>query len=316
MNTKSTGTDLHSRITNRIIADLEQGVRPWVQPWSGGNAAGRITRPLRQNGTPYQGINILLLWSEALSRGFAANIWMTFRQAAELGGHVRKGETASSVVYASKFIKTETDDQGAEIERGIPFLKSYSVFNTEQIDDLPEQYYVAAEPVLDPVARLPAADAFFDATGAKISYGGAQAFYAPSTDHIQMPVFESFRDAESFVAVRAHETIHWTAPPHRANRDLSRYHKDRSERSREELIAELGAAFLCADLGIVPELEPRPDHASYLASWLKVLSKDNRFIFSAAAHAQRAVAFLHSLQPVAVGPVDPNVQAFDSMTLD
>lgn len=289
--------DIYARITDRIVADLEKGVRPWVQPWSVGNAAGRVTRPLRHNGMPYQGINIILLWSEALARGFASPIWMTFRQAAELGGHVRKGESGTTVVYASQFTKTETDDRGEEIERGIPFLKAYSVFNVDQIDQLPEQYYPKPVPVIDPVKRIAKADAFFDATGARVVYSGAHAFYAPSTDHIQLPPFESFRDAESFVATRAHETIHWTAPPHRVDRDLSRYHKDRSERSREELIAELGSVFLCADLGIVPELEPRPDHVSYLASWLKVLSDDKRFIFSAAAHAQRAVAYLHELQP-------------------
>jgi antirestriction protein ArdC len=288
--------DIYARITDRIVADLEQGVRPWVQPWSARNSAGRITRPLRHNGTPYQGINIILLWSEALARGFASNIWMTFKQAVELGGHVRKGESGSTVVYASQFTRTETDEHGDEVERGIPFLKAYSVFNVDQIDGLPDQYYGAPAPAIDPVARIAHADTFFDGTGAKIVYGGTQAFYAPATDHIQLPVYESFRDAESFVAIRAHETIHWTAPPHRVNRDLSRYHKDRSERSREELIAELGSVFLCADLGIVPELVPRSDHASYLASWLDVLSNDKRFIFSAAAHAQRAVAYLHDLQ--------------------
>lgn len=153
--------------------------------------------------------------------------------------------------------------------------------------------------MIEPLARIAHADTFFDATGAKLVYGGSQAYYAPGSDHIQLPVFESFRDAESFVAIRAHETVHWTAPAHRANRDLSRYHKDRSERSREELVAELGSVFLCADLGIVPELEPRPDHASYLSNWLSVLSNDKRFIFSAAAHAQRAVTYLHDLQPEA-----------------
>jgi antirestriction protein ArdC len=112
-----------------------------------------------------------------------------------------------------------------------------------------------------------------------------------------MPTIESFRDTASYFAVRAHETVHWTAPAHRVNRDLSRYSKDRSERAREELIAELGSCFLCADLGISPELEPRPDHASYLASWLDVLSNEKRFIFAAAAHAQRAVAYLHDQQP-------------------
>ena len=227
-------------------------------------------------------------------------MWMTFRQAAELGGHVRKGETATTVVYASQFTKTETDDRGEEVERGIPFLKAYSVFNVDQIEELPDQYLAKPEPVIDPVERIAHADTFFEATGALVKFGGSQAFYAPSTDHIQLPPFETFRDAESFVATRAHETIHWTAPAQRVDRDLSRYHKDRSERSREELIAELGAAFLCADLGIVPELEPRPDHVSYLASWLKVLCDDKRFIFAAAAHAQRAVTYLHDLQGEAV----------------
>jgi antirestriction protein ArdC len=289
--------DIYAKITDRIVADLEKGVRPWVKPWSAANAAGRITRPLRYNGMPYQGINIILLWSEALARGFASPTWMTFKQSVELGGHVRKGETGSTVVYASQFTKTETDARGDEVERGIPFLRAYSVFNVDQIDGLPDQYHAAPEPVLDPVTRITGADAFFDAAGAKIVYGGTKAFYAPSSDHIQLPPFESFRDAESFVAIRAHETVHWTAPAHRVNRDLSRYHKDRSERAREELIAELGSVFLCADLGIAPELEPRPDHASYLASWLEVLSNDKRFVFSAAAHAQRAANYLHELQP-------------------
>jgi antirestriction protein ArdC len=127
---------------------------------------------------------------------------------------------------------------------------------------------------------------------------GSQAYYSPVTDHIQMPPFETFRDAASYVATLSHESCHWTARPDRVGRDLSRYAKDKSERAREELIAELGSCFLCADLGIAPELEPRPDHASYLASWLKVISDDKRAIFQAAAHAQRAVNFLHGIQPI------------------
>ncbi|TIW11995.1 MAG: antirestriction protein ArdC, partial [Mesorhizobium sp.] len=115
----------------------------------------------------------------------------------------------------------------------------------------------------------------------------------PVTDHVQLPRPELFRDMASFVAVRAHETLHWTAAPDRLNRDLSRYHKDCTDRAREELLVEIGSAMICADLGIVPELEPRPDHASYVASWLKLLDGDHRAIFTAAAHAQRAVAYLH-----------------------
>lgn len=291
--------DVYARITDRIVADLEKGVRPWVQPWSAGNATGRITRPLRHNGEPYTGMNVLLLWSEGLARGFTAPIWMTFRQSIELGGHVRKGESGSTVIYASRFTKTETDEHGGEVERDTPFLKAYSVFNVEQIEDLPENFYHRPTPILDPIARIEHADRFFANTGSVIRHGGPRAFYSPSSDHIQMPIFESFRDAASYVAVLSHEHIHWTADSRRVGRDLSRYAKDRTEAAREELVAEIGAALVCADLGIVPELEPRPDHAAYVASWIKVLSNDRRAIFTAAAHAQRAVAYLHSLQPQA-----------------
>jgi len=298
-NEEKTRVDVYARITDRIVADLERGVRPWMQPWSAANTAGRITRPLRHNGQPYSGINVILLWSEAVARGFASPMWMTFKQASELGAHVRKGEPGSTVVYASRFTKTETDRSGDEVERDIPFLKAYTVFCVDQIDGLPDHYYGKPVAIADPVERIAHADAFFAATGAVIRHGGTKAFYSPALDLIQMPPFESFRDAASYVAVLSHESTHWTAAPARVNRDLSRYAKDRSERAREELIAELGSVFLSADLGIVPELEPRPDHASYLASWLEVLSNDKRFIFSAAAHAQRAVTFLHDLQPKA-----------------
>lgn len=294
-----TRVDLYARITERIVADLEKGVRPWVKPWSTGHLAGRVSRPLRHNGLPYQGINTLLLWSEAIAQGHVSPYWMTFKQALELGGHVRKGETGTTVVYAGSFSKIETDANGEEVERGIPFLKAYTVFCADQIEDLPAHYHAVAEAPLKPLARIEHADRFFDNTGAVVRYGGDQAYYSPTSDHVQLPHPESFRDMESFVAIRAHETLHWTAAPHRLNRDLSRYDKDRSDRAREELLVEVGSCLLCADLGIVPELEPRPDHASYLQSWLTVLGSDKRAIFTAAAHAQRAVTYLHDLQPAA-----------------
>ncbi|WP_454858769.1 ArdC family protein [Rhizobium binxianense] len=294
---KGSRIDVYTRITERIVADLEKGVRPWVQPWNTPNMTGRITRPLRHTGEPYSGMNVLLLWSEALAGGFTAPIWMTVRQANALGAHIRKGESGATVVYASRFTRTETDAAGDEVERDIPFLKTYAVFNVEQIEGLPDHYYHQPTPVTDPIRRIEHADRFFANTGAVIRHGGGQAYYAPAGDFIQMPAFESFRDAASYVAILAHESVHWTAHPDRVGRDLSRYAKDRTDRAREELLAEIGSCLVCADLGIVPELEPRPDHASYLASWLKVLADDKRAIFQAAAHAQRAVAFLHSLQP-------------------
>ena len=299
MKEKTPRIDIYAKITDRIVAELAKGVRPWMQPWHSSNAIGRVSRPLRHNGLPYSGMNVLLLWSEGIARGYNAPIWMTFKQALELGGVVRKGEGGSMVVFASRFTRTETNASGGEFDREIPFLKAYSVFNVAQIEGLPDHYYGSAEPVRDPIERIELADRYFANTGAIIRHGGDNAYYAPATDHIQMPPFETFRDAAAYVATLSHEATHWTAAPHRLARDLSRYAKDRTERASEELVAELGSCFLCADLGLAPELEPRPDHARYLGSWLKVLGDDKRAIFSAAAHAQRAVEFLHGLQPTA-----------------
>lgn len=289
--------DIYGRITDRILDDLAKGVRPWMKPWSASNMSGRITRPLRHNGQPYSGINVLLLWSEQMAQGFTSPVWMTFKQALELGAAVRKGQTGSTVVFASRFSKPQADGNGGEVDREIPFLKAYTVFNLEQIDGLPEHYSRPQAQTLDPVQRLGEADRFFRQTRASIRHGGNQAYYSPVMDYIQMPPFETFKDSASYYATLSHEATHWTAAQGRVGRDLSRYDKDRTARAREELIAELGSCFLCADLGIVPELEPRPDHASYLQSWLKVLADDKRAIFQAAAHAQRAVSFLHEFQP-------------------
>lgn len=240
---ESARIDIYTRITEQIVADLEKGVRPWVQPWSAGNMSGRITRPLRHNGQPYTGLNVLLLWSESIARGFTSATWMTLRQANELGAHVRKGESGATVVYASRFTKTEKDAAGGDIERDIPFLKAYTVFNCDQIDGLPDHYYSRPEPVAEPLKRIEHADRFFDNTGAVVRYGGDKAYYSPVTDQIQLPRPEQFRDMASFVAIRAHETLHWTSGPGRLNRDLSRYHKDRSERAFEEMLV-LSALFV------------------------------------------------------------------------
>lgn len=284
--------DIHTRITNQIIAQLEAGVRPWVQPWV---ASTTVNRPLRHDGTPYSGVNILLLWSEAAMRGFTASTWMTFRQALALGGHVRKGERGAMVVYANQIIREEADEAGKPVEQRIPFLKAYTVFNLDQIDGLPERYALQPQPTINPEVRIGAAEAFFRACGADIRHGGESAFYAPGPDFVRMPAFESFQDAQSYYATLGHEMIHWTRHSSRLDRDLGRQRHGDEGYAREELVAELGAAFLCADLGLA--LEPREDHAAYIASWLRVLRDDRRFIVSAAAHAQRAAAWLHGLQP-------------------
>jgi antirestriction protein ArdC len=289
-----TRPDIYARVTDAIIADLERGTPTWIRPWSAEHLAGRITRPLRHNGEPYSGINVILLWSEAVTRGFNAPTWMTFRQAMALGGHVRKGETGSTVVYANSISRTETDSDGRDVEREIPFLKAYTVFNVDQVEALPGHIYATAEPHLDPQQRIGHADAFFTATGADIRHGGDSAYYAMHPDYVQLPPFECFADPESYYATLAHECTHWTRHPTRLDRDFGRTRWGDEGYAREELVAELGAAFLCADLGL--ELTPRDDHAAYIESWLKVLRDDKRLIFTAAAHAQRACDFLQRLQ--------------------
>ncbi|MGR8932137.1 MAG: ArdC family protein [Gammaproteobacteria bacterium] len=289
--------DVYTRITDKIVADLEQGVRPWLKPWNATHAAGSITRPLRHNGIPYSGVNVVMLWMEAEERGYCAPIWMTFRQAKELGGHVRKGEHGSLVVYANTIHKTEVDgDTGEEVEKDIPFMKGYTVFNVEQIEDLPSHYYAKAEPPTQSAAeRIEKAECFFAHTKAEIHHGGNRAFYAIGPDRIQMPPFEFFKDPESYYATLAHETTHWTRHPSRLDRDFGRKRWGDEGYAMEELVAEIGSAFLSVDLGLTPEL--REDHAAYIGSWLEVLKNDKRAIFSAAAHAQRAADFLNGLQP-------------------
>jgi antirestriction protein ArdC len=269
-------------------------VKPWTRPWSASHSAGHVSRPLRHNGQAYAGINVLTLWCSAVERCYAAPIWMTFKQAIELGGCVRKGEKGSPVVYADKIIRTEEGANGEDQTKAIPFLKSYTVFNIEQIDGLPAHYYARAEATKNPDERITHAESFFAATGAIIRHGGDSAFYIPSQDFIQMPAFEAFRNAQGYYATLAHECTHWTKHESRLDRDLGRKRFGDEGYAREELVAELGAAFLCADLGL--HLEDREDHAAYIGSWLKALKDDKRAIFSAAAHAQRAADYLHGLQ--------------------
>ncbi len=288
-------TDVYQKITARIVAELERGVRPWMKPWNAGHGVGRIMRPLRANGFPYQGINVLMLWSEAIDKSYASAMWMTFKQAKTLGAHVRKGEEGSLVVYADKIIRTETDNEtGEEAERAIPFMKGYTVFNVEQIEGLPEHYYAKPAPRSETVLRIERAESFFAATGANVVHGGSRACYIPSTDNVHMPCIDFFRDSESYYATLAHEITHWTRHPSRLDRDFGRKRFGDEGYAMEELVAELGSAFLSADLELTPEV--RDDHAAYIGSWIKVLKDDKRAIFSAASHAQRAADFLHGLQ--------------------
>ena len=256
-------------------------------------AASEQTRPLRATGQPYRGINVLLLWIAAQASGFVSPSWMTYKQAQALGAQVRKGEHGATVVYYGDSSKTVRDEgSGEDREQPFCFLKTYTVFNVAQIEGLPERFHVVPAPAPE-VERIEAAEAFFARIPATVNHGGDKAYYIPSADRIQLPPFAAFHDAHGYYTTRGHETVHWTRHESRLDRSFGREKWGDEGYAREELVAELGAAFLAADLGLC--IEPRTDHASYIASWIKVLQNDTRAIVQAAAHAERAVAYLHQL---------------------
>lgn len=201
--------DLYQTVTDAIVKDLEFGIRPWMQPWETGGEGGQLNRPLRANGVAYQGINVLMLWASAAENGFLSPTRMSFKQAQELGAHVRKGEKGTMVVYAGTLTRTEINEQTEEeAERGIPFLKSYSVFNADQIEGLPEQYIKPPVTLLDQSQCIAQVEHFVAATGADVRHGGAMAFYQPDRDLVQMPAFEAFRSPEGYYSTLLHELTH------------------------------------------------------------------------------------------------------------
>lgn len=287
--------DIYARITNKIIEHLEKGNLTWRKPWNSENLSGHVMRPLRWNNIPYTGINTLVLWGTAAEKGYVLPYWMTFKQAIEMRSTVRKGEKGAQIVYADRIVKEDEKD-GETKTTSIPFLKSYTVFNAAQIDGLPEVFYQIPEiAVSNPEQRNEELENFFIQTKADI-YIGTQASYNQGSDRIQMPPFESFESAVGYYATLAHEVTHWTKHPKRLNRDLGRKQYGDEGYAKEELVAELGACFLAADLGFEPM--PEEQHAAYIKSWLKALKDDKRLIFVAASQAQKAVEYIHSTQKV------------------
>lgn len=280
-------------VTDRIIAMLEAGTRPWCQPW----AASGGGRPLRFDGKPYRGANVLNLWAAGMSRGFTARHWMTYKKASELGAQVRKGAKCEMAFYVGTISRTERRN-GEDVDRTIPFLKSYAVFNVDEIDGLPAQYRAAPPlPVtLDPSERKPECEEFIAGTGAVVRHGGGKAYFSPSQDAVQMPQFADFTDAGLYYSTMFHELTHWTGHTPRLDRLSHKVFGDPSY-AFEELVAELGASYLCADLAV--DAAPREDHASYIAHWLRALKADNRNVFRAASYAEKACGYLHTLQPQA-----------------
>lgn len=279
--------DLYQDVTDRIIAELEAGRLPWVRPWT---TSGATALPCNaQTGNDYSGVNVILLWLTGGVMGYETQRWVTFKQALALGGAVRKGEKGTTVVYADRFIpkkERERAKQAGEAAQAVPFLKRYTVFNVAQCDGLPEHLY-QGEPAPAEHARDDAAEALIAATGARIKHGGNGAFYTPASDMICLPHMGAFHGSADYYATALHELVHWTGASHRLDRNLKNGFGSK-DYAREELVAEMGAAFLCAPLGF----EPQARHSDYIASWLQVLKDDKRAIFKAASAATKAAEFV------------------------
>jgi antirestriction protein ArdC len=290
---------IHQTITDSIIAAIENGAaKLWQMPWHQGAA---IARPANvETGRRYSGINIVALWAASQNLGFSSGTWGTFRQWKNAGATVRKGAKASYVVFNKSIAVDDgeeadteaSDDQNAS--RRCFIAKATPVFNADQIDGWSE----SAPEIKTPAEIDERAEAIVAATNARIEYGGDRACYIPTNDLIRMPQRTAFTgtetssSTESYYSTLFHELTHWTAPAHRCDRDLSGRFGSNSY-AVEELVAELGAAFLCAEIGI--SATPRADHADYIASWLKCLKADNRAVFKAAAQASRAAEFVQSM---------------------
>jgi antirestriction protein ArdC len=279
---------LYAEVTSRIIAELEEGRLPWVQPWD--RAACGCTMP-QNAGTArqYSGINVLILWAEGIAKGYGSQRWLTYRQAEAAGGNVVRGEKGTVVCYADRFTpKAEAEAaRGEDREaRQVAFLKRFVVFNVDQCEGLPEDY---TAPMIspDPVLAIAEADALIAASGARFNVGGGEAFYSPSHDFVQVPPQAAFHEPINWYRTALHELGHWTGHGSRLGREQTGGFGSESY-AREELVAEMAAAFTCASLGIAPTVR----HSDYIGSWLSVLRSDEKAIFRACSAASKASDYL------------------------
>lgn len=279
-----------TRITQEIIARLEAGTKPWVQPWRG----VPVSRPLRACGIPYRGMNVFWLWMVADMCGYASPYWMTYNQAKILGAQVRKGEKSTIAIFYKSYTKeVEAPDTGEKSDQARRVLKAYPVFNADQVEGLPERFHPAVSlELVEPQGREAELDAFFAAIPVNLRIQGCEAYYEPTPDRVTMPPASLFSGFDHYYATLAHELSHWTGHSSRLARDL----KNRfgtAVYAAEELVAELSSAMLGAELGLpVTHLD---SHASYIEHWLKLLREDDRAILTAAAKAEEASSLLLKL---------------------
>ncbi|WP_404712173.1 ArdC family protein [Sphingomonas sp. MMS24-J13] len=284
---------LYAQVTARVIAELEAGRVPWVQPWD--KASCGIAMPHNAGtGRAYSGINILILWSAVVEGGYSSQGWMTYRQVELAGGHVRKGEKGTTVCYADRFTPKDEAEKARDEDREartVAFLKRFTVFNVAQCDDLPERMTQVAAPAPDE-ELVPHADALIRATRADFRIGGDKAFYAPAVDMIAVPSKVAYPEPINWYRTALHELGHWTGHASRLARDLAGRFGSKSY-AREELVAEMASAFTCASLSIQPTVR----HADYIGAWLEVLREDERAIFRAASLASKAADYLLAFLP-------------------
>lgn len=275
---------VYERVTAQIVAELEQGTAPWVKPWKGSGVAELPYNAA--TGRRYSGVNVLLLWGTAFEKGYRSAVWLTYLQAKTLGGQVRKGERSTEIVFAGSSVKeTETGE-----EEKYRFLRFHSIFNIEQVDGLPERIAGILPPPRPLNEALSGAEEFITRLGADVRHGGNRAAYAPELDAILMPHRGQFESDAHYIAVKLHEHGHWTGHKSRLGRDLTGRFGGEAY-AAEELVAELTAAFMCAEL----EVPGRLRHPEYIASWLKVLGKDKRATFTAASKATEATNYMRSI---------------------
>ncbi len=286
--------DLYDTVTNSVIKQLEAGRVPWVQPWGRPEINTPLGMPTNgHTSRQYTGINILLLWGAAFDTQRTTQTWLTYKQAQALGAQVRKGETGTTICYADTFIpkneKLRAIESGND-PQAVGFLKRYTVFNADQCEGLDPSFFEGVEPMPEREA-VPIAEALISATGADFKTGGDRAFYSPSEDLIRVPPQPTFFEQINYYRTCFHELGHWTGHKSRLDRNL-KGDKGTKLYAKEELVAEMTTAFICAHLGIIPTVR----HADYIGSWLQVLQDDKRFVFKAASLASKAADYILKFQ--------------------
>ena len=277
---------IHQEVTDKVIAAMAANPGQWTKPWSANGRPKNAT-----TGRRYSGVNILLLGMAGASKGYPSGLWASYKQWQGVGAQVRAGSSGTTIVYASTFTPKDAEPD----TKAIQFLKSTKVFNAAQVDG----YTVEETTPTSIVQRLKDVDQFTHATGAEVRHGGDRAYYTPAQDFIGMPELSSFKDTstgtatENMYGTLLHELTHWTGHKSRCDREFGKRFGTNAY-AAEELVAELGASFLCAGLGLA--IEPRLDHAQYLNSWIRLLKSDKRAIFTAASKASQAVEWLEQAQ--------------------